>query len=356
MIDPSVSAHYTGDCRKLLAQLPDACVQTVITSPPYWGLRDYKVQGQIGLEPTPAAYVKALVEVFREIRRVLRPDGTVWLNLGDCYVTNPRGRNSAKSSTLTGSPDSARRRRRWDALPHPRNRTKDPKVRGRSHAVAANRGLVDTDLKHKDLVGIPWMTAFALRADGWRLRMDVIWHKPNPTPENVRDRPTKAHEYLFLLTRSASYFYDAAAIAEPCVAGSRSGNKRRRRRSHAGGVADHDARQGFGVPWSNLDGSKKRNKRSVWTIATARSPKMADTEEHFAVFPEELVEPCLLAGSRAGDLVLDPFSGSGTVGRVAEKHSRLWIGIDLNPNYGALAERRRPAQRSLFLAPKRGRA
>ncbi len=341
-IDITRSAHYTGDCRKLLARLPDACVQSVITSPPYWGLRDYKVRGQIGLERTPEAYVQVLVEVFREVRRVLRPDGTLWLNLGDCYITNPRGSNSTRRSTLQG--------RRQQGVPHPHNLTRDPRVRGRSHAAAANRGLADTNLKHKDLVGIPWMVAFALRADGWRLRMDVIWSKPNPTPENVHDRPTRAHEYLFLLTRSSRYFYDADAIAEPAIPGSRSGNRARRRRSDMGGVADHDARQGVGAPWSNVDGSRKRNKRSVWTVATARAPKSrGKVESHFAVFPEKLIEPCVLAGARPGQLVLDPFSGSGTVGRVAERHNRLWIGFDLNHKYRALADRR-TAQRSLDLA------
>jgi len=423
MIDLSQSGYYIGDCRDLLAQLPDGSVQTCITSPPYWGLRDYGVAGQIGLEATPELYVATMVDVFEGVRRVLADDGTLWLNLGDCYITNPRGSlgTCAEKSTLTNPKrqEEVRRRNvaassgaRPNTLPHPRNRTTDPKSPARSHKVAASRG-ARTELKHKDLVGIPWMVAFALRAAGWYLRSDIVWHKPNPMPESVTDRPTKAHEYLFLMSKSERYYYDVDAIREPQkslgerhegksgyrddhpskegrtantrslhplgknrssvweaehlgFAGGRhaenngivlsvtpeadgrvpyrSGNKVRSSHADAGGVADRDARQAFGVPWEDTDGH--RNKRSVWTVPTAPYDGA-----HFAVFPPALIEPCVLAGSRPGDIVLDPFFGSGTTGMVAEKHQRKWIGFDINPAYGELAKQR-TAQRSLPLAPK----
>lgn len=374
MIDPSVSAHYTGDCRKLLKQLPAGCVQTCITSPPYWGLRDYDTDGQIGLEDTPEQYVDVLVEVFEGVWRVLREDGTLWLNLGDCYVANPRGPGGAGKSTMTGTGDWERRQQRAagrKGVAHPNNRTIDPKVKGRGHAHAASRGLRTASLKHKDLVGMPWMAAFALRAAGWYLRCDVIWSKPNPLPESVTDRPTKAHEYLFLLSKSASYYYDRHAIAEPTVwdgerrniiesvqspmpgapahTGLRkykSGNKARQQRSDNGGNRDRNTNQTFGVPWEDDDG--RRNKRSVWTVTP-----MPYTGAHFATFPPDLIEPCVLACSRPGDLVLDPFFGSGTTGLVAEKHERRWIGFDINPKYAELAKER-TAQRSLPLSRRDG--
>lgn len=408
MIDPTVSAYYVGDCRKLLKQLPDGCVQTCVTSPPYFGLRDYGKRGQIGLESTPKKYVRSLIQVFEEVHRVLKDDGTLWLNLGDCYVTNPRGPNGHASSTLTGSSDSDRRQKRWAAAgrhgkPNPNNATIDPRVKGRSHANMTSRGLRGADVKHKDLLGIPWEVAFALRAAGWYLRMDNIWSKPNPMPESVTDRPTKAHEYLFLFSKNASYYYNGDAIAEPCVRGDhhrnvtdavasampgapahaglrkqyKSGNKERRQRAEFGGARDRATNQTFGVPWQNED--NLRNKRSVWvapnpiTLEYATEQALAWAEmadeiardrskgsvwnvtpmpyqgAHFATFPPSLIEPCILAGSRPGDLVLDPFFGSGTTGEVAEKHERLWIGFDINPAYALLAQVR-TAQRSLPLA------
>ena len=340
MIDPTVSAYYTGDCRKLLKRLPDGCVQTCVTSPPYWGLRDYEEKGQIGLEDTPNAYVEALVGVFEQVRRVLRDDGTLWLNLGDCYVTNPRGHGGAASSTLTGSSDSVRRKQRWEAagrkgLPNPNNRTTDPRVKGRSHATQVSRGLRSSNLKHKDLVGIPWMVAFALRDAGWYLRMDNIWAKPNPMPESVTDRTTKAHEYLFHFSKSESYYYDADAIREPQLTlGER-----------------HEGRSGYRDGHPSKGGITERklhplgaNKRSVWTVTS-----QPYDGAHFATYPPLLIEPCILACSRPGDLVLDPFFGSGTTGEVAEKHERRWIGFDINPKYAALAKER-TAQRALPLS------
>ncbi len=312
-IDTAVSSHYVGDCRTLLRDLPDACVQTCVTSPPYWGLRDYGNPGQIGLEPTPELYVAALVEVFREVRRVLRDDGTLWLNLGDSYASAAGGYDESGS---VGATSDGRISRKTQA------------------AVVAHRGRKPpSGLKPKDLVGIPWMTAFALRADGWYLRSDIIWSKPNPMPESVTDRPTKAHEYLFLLTKSERYHYDAEAIAERAVSESRPRDM----------TAVKSARSTPGAPHAGTLGENdgSRNKRSVWTVAS-----QPYDGAHFATFPPKLIEPCILAGSRPGDLVLDPFFGSGTTGEVAEKHGRRWIGFDLG--YEDLAKER-TAQRSLVL-------
>lgn len=275
----------TADARRL--PLRDGCVQCVVTSPPYWGLRDYGVADQIGLEATPDAYVLSLREVFSEVWRVLKDDGTVWLNLGDTYANDTKwgGQTSGKHAlSLHG---------------------KRPLVRAQK----------TTGLKSKDLVGIPWRVAFALQADGWYLRSDIIWHKPNPMPESVTDRPTKAHEYLFLLTKSERYFYDAQAIAEPVSA-----------------AMLLEVEQGY-------DGLGLRNKRSVWTI-----PTLPYAGAHFATMPEALVEPCILAGCPVGGLVCDPFVGSGTVGAVAERLGRRWVGTDLG--YQPLASAR-TAQRGL---------
>lgn len=340
MIDPMISQHYVGDCRKLLKQLPAGCVQTCVTSPPYWGLRDYDTDGQIGLEDTPRAYVATLVKVFEGVRRVLCEDGTLWLNLGDSYQHGGSGtRDEVKWPTQSRNDHTPKHRKKNSAA-----------------------------LKPKDLVGIPWMTAFALRDAGWYLRMDNIWHKPNPMPESVTDRTTKAHEYLFHFSKSATYYYDADAIAEPVIrpdhfrnitddypssvpgasnhSGLRkqykSGNKERQQRSENGGNRDRNTNQTFGVPWEDTDGL--RNKRSVWTVAP-----QPYSGAHFATFPPALIEPCILACSRPGDLVLDPFFGSGTTGEVAEKHERRWIGFDINPKYAELAKER-TAQRSLPLS------
>ena len=337
MIDPKVSAHYVGDCRELLDQLPDGCVQTCITSPPYWGLRDYGEPGQLGLEATPEVYVAAMVDVFERVRRVLRDDGTLWLNIGDCYASQPSGGTGAQSSTLAGSTTSQTEFRK-----------------------STSHRCVPPGLKPKDLCMIPARLALALQSAGWYLRQDIIWSKPNPMPESVTDRCTKAHEYLFLLSKSATYYYDADAIAEPCVwegqhrnvikleqtampgapphVGLRkykSGNKERKERKEHGGARNYSGNQAFGVPWEADPDLGTRNKRSVWTVAT-----QPYDGAHFACFPPALIEPCILAGSRPGDLVLDPFHGSGTTGMVAEKHERRWIGFDLSAKYaGLVAER-----------------
>lgn len=256
-----------GDCLDRLKELPDGSVQCCITSPPYWGLRDYGSDDQLGLEETPEEFVTNLVDVFREVRRVLRDDGTLWLNLGDSYVGN------CSRASDNGRAGYGNKR----------------------EGVFTKSG---NGLKQKDLVGIPWRVAFALQADGWYLRQDIIWHKPNPMPEPVTDRCTKSHEYIFLLTKSKRYYYDHEAIKEKCM-------------------------------------SDTKNKRSVWTVC----PKPYKGA-HFAVFPEKLIEPCVLAGCPSGSTILDPFAGSGTTGLVAKRHGCNFIGIELNPEYAELARNR----------------
>ena len=314
----------TGDCRETLRSLADGSVQCAVTSPPYWGLRDYGHEGQLGLEATPQEYVERMVEVFREVRRVLRDDGTLWLNLGDSYAGSwcaqgrPNG-TDAGSTLQGGSPLSARQ-----IKAHPRETGTDSLKN-------------PPGLKAKDLVGIPWRVAFALQADGWWLRQDIVWSKPNPMPESVRDRCTKAHEYLFLLTKSERYFFDSDSIKEPAISDHLPGNKRpqkgldadpKRHRTRAGLSAFHEKTRAEG-------GQATRNKRSVWKIATQQYGGA-----HFAVMPPALVEPCILAGSRVGDTVLDPFGGSGTVGMVANWLGRDSILCELNPEYVALIEER----------------
>jgi len=308
-----------GDVRESLRRLPDGAVRTVVTSPPYWGLRDYGHDGQIGLEQTPDEYVAEMVSVFREVRRVLADDGTLWLNLGDSY--KPAGNGSTKKGL-------------------------NERYFGKQFASdkqGADEGHVDRsqfrsdDIKPKELVGIPWRVAFALQADGWYLRQDIIWAKPNPMPESVTDRCTKAHEYLFLLTKKPRYYYDHAAIKEPVseVSLKRAeygwdSDRPSTKNASMGGTGIHVEK--MGTRFVNPDG---RNKRSVWTVTT-KPFKGA----HFAVMPEALVEPCVLAGSATGDTVLDPFSGSGTVGVVALRHGRNYIGCELNPDYAPISEER----------------
>jgi DNA modification methylase len=297
-------------------------VNCCVTSPPYWGLRDYGVADQIGLESTPAEYVAQMVAVFREVRRVLRDDGTLWLNLGDSYAGSGRGGNpTAGTSTLSGSQVS----QLASIVKRMRN---DVSSSQRKSAITTNgtRGAGGL-LKPKDLVGIPWMVAFALRADGWYLRQDIIWAKPNPMPESVTDRCTKSHEYIFLLSKSANYYFDADAIAEDTVypIGSRKDVKKG---FFQGKTAEQDQPAFRAI-------RDTRNKRSVWTVATQGYP-----ESHFAVFPPALIEPCIAAGCPVGGVVLDPFGGSGTTGRAAEALGRNWLLIELNENYAKLCAAR----------------
>jgi len=306
-----------GDARLRLSEISDKSVRCCVTSPPYFGLRDYGHDEQIGLESTPDEYVKSMVGLFREVWRVLADDGTLWLNLGDSYAGSNKGVmadgsivGGAKQQTSRGTMDGA-----------------------------IQKGFTGPGIKPKDLIGIPWRVAFALQADGWYLRQDIIWAKPNPMPESVTDRCTKSHEYLFLLSKSARYFYDAAAIAEES---SKEGIARTRRGSSETMKSVHGApgqtAHGMNKP-RNADAERivdeTRNKRDVWTIPTKGFPGA-----HFAVMPRALVEPCVLAGSRENDLVLDPFAGSGTVGVVALQHQRNFVGIELNPKYALMAANR----------------
>lgn len=295
-----------GDVTKQLQHIDAGSVQTCITSPPYWGLRDYGNDGQLGLESTPDDYVANMVAVFAEVWQVLADDGTLWLNLGDSYA-------AMRDSKAT--PDTLRN---GDGT----------KVNAAANRNPAN--LHRAGLKHKDLVGIPWRVAFALQSAGWYLRQDIIWHKPNPMPESVTDRCTKAHEYLFLLTKSARYYFDNEAIKEPSAnLGATNirfgGNK----------YGDSDDPKHATKSGNTYVDSGTRNKRTVWTINT-KPFKGA----HFAVMPEALVEPCILAGSKPNDLVLDPFAGSGTVGVVALRHGRNFVGTELNPDYAEIARQR----------------
>jgi DNA modification methylase len=299
-----------GDCIESLKLIENDSVNCCVTSPPYWGLRDYGHNGQIGLESTPEAYVARMVEVFREVRRVLRDDGTCWVNLGDSYAATTKGSGGPdSSSTLVGT-----------------------KAERNGQRMAARKMILGS-FKPKDLCGIPWRVAFALQADGWWLRQDIIWHKPNPMPESVRDRCTKAHEYIFLLSKQARYFYNAAAIAEPFAderMGNPGGGGNYVKRVGATGFRNDADTLGSGV-W-NEDGARTtRNRRSVWTIST--KPYKGS---HFAVMPPDLVEPCILAGCSVGGTVIDPFAGSGTTLGVAEKLGRNSIGIELNQSYADL--------------------
>jgi DNA modification methylase len=372
-----------GDCRDRMAELEPGSVQTCVTSPPYFGLRDYgtgeweggdpacdhvkttqhreqphrpkgwdgafrhtsqplpvaysgecgkcgaqRLDRQIGLEPTPDEFAAALVAVFREVRRVLADDGTVWLNLGDSYCSTDKwgGGKSGNAGKHTTN---------GEEVPSWAVRDRKPTMPG---------------VKPKDLIGIPWMVAFALRADGWYLRSDIIWAKPNPMPESVTDRPTKAHEYLFLLSKSARYFYDADAVREEHADSNTS--RLAALQEHGDDAVgewvpgsaqeddphrsqlDHRGLPGVGTTFGRFN-SSGRNKRSVWTVATQPFPGA-----HFATFPPKLIEPCILAGSRPGDVVLDPFNGSGTTGLVALRHGRSYIGCELNPDYVDLARER----------------
>jgi DNA modification methylase len=354
-----------GDCRERLRELPEKSVHTCVTSPPYFGLRDYGVGGQIGLEETPDAFVKELVEVFREVRRVLREDGTLWLNLGDSYASAPgqatRGGPPSSSSTLEGNGH----RGGGPKLAKLSRVGSNPKA-GQEAADHGRRPFAP-GLKPKDLIGIPWRAAFALQADGWYLRQDIIWAKPNPMPESVRDRCTKAHEYLFLLSKGPRYHFDADAIAEAGSANSHGGApneggaKQDAIGQQRGGRLGVPARKNsFARPTKDSGGvtgqkpqfradrdpvayEGTRNKRSVWTVAT-----QPFKEAHFATYPPELIEPCILAGCPAGGTVLDPFGGAGTTGLVADRLQRNAVLIELNPAYAEIARKRLEGDAGMF--------
>jgi len=309
-----MNAIEFGDCRDTMRRWAADGVkaQTCVTSPPYFGLRDYGHEGQIGLEQTPEAYIAAMVEVFRCVRDVLADDGTLWLNLGDSYAgggtvgRNDAGRDIGGGGNKLGSGN--------------------PGPQGIRQRVSG--------LKPKDLIGIPWMLAFALRADGWYLRQDIIWHKPNPMPESVRDRCTKAHEYVFLLSKSERYYFDSDAMKEPAIHAGKNVTLGEKSLSKGQANGANVAKSGNALADSVVV-KETRNRRSVWTVAT-RPYKGA----HFATFPPVLIEPCILAGSRPGDVVLDPFMGSGTTAAVALQHGRQYLGCELNPAYKELQDQR----------------
>lgn len=312
------TTFYQGDCLEVLKTLPDNFVDCCVTSPPYWGLRDYGVDGQLGLEKTPEEYTQNMVQVFEQVRRVLKNEGTLWLNLGDSYASNG-GAHGGRSDNQRG----VGAKKAHDAGAGDQNARRAP-----------------SDLKPKDLVGIPWRVAFALQGAGWYLRQDIIWHKPNPMPESVRDRCTKAHEYIFLLSKNDKYYFDIESVKEPVAAETAA------RYKYGFGKAEkkaaivetghwHTGKNGRDNLCGEMKFNNKRNRRSVWTVTT-KSFKGA----HFATFPPDLIEPCILAGCPFGGVVLDPFFGAGTTGVVAEKHGRNCIGIELNENYLALARGR----------------
>lgn len=311
---------YTGDALKILKTLPSDSVNCVVTSPPYYGLRDYGVAEQIGLEPLPEMYIAKLTATFAEVRRVLRDDGTLWLNLGDSYYGSGKG-----------------------AASYPKN--------AKRYKQGTNRGTVDCPntiisppCPAKNLMGIPWRVAFALQANGWNLRQDIIWAKPNPMPESVTDRCTKSHEYIFLFSKCRNYYFNSEAISEPVA----DATLARCKQENQDGSARAQARYGGKKYTENPDtffrtksggiydaGDGRRNKRSVWTVST-----VPFKDAHFATFPPELIRPCILAGCPVGGTVLDPFFGSGTTGVVCLENDRSYIGIDINPDYVAIAKRR----------------
>jgi DNA modification methylase len=313
-----------GDCRERMAELPDASVHCCVTSPPYFGLRDYGVEGQMGLEPTPDEFVAGMVEVFREVRRALRDDGTLWLNLGDSYASSPPGNKTmgvSGKSGLNGVNGASGKYRETLEVGHATKRDTS-KLPG---------------LKPKDLIGIPWRVAFALQADGWYLRQDIIWSKPNPMPESVRDRCTKGHEYIFLLSKSPRYYFDSEAIAEESAY---PGDERHLRTDKTIEFArpDGGSRARTAKPTGDT-----RNKRSVWTVAT-----QPFSGAHFATYPPALIEPCIKAGCPAGGVVLDPFGGAGTTGLVADRLQRDAILIELNPKYAEIARKRIAEEGGIF--------
>lgn len=287
---------FCGNALDILKALPTESVNMCVTSPPYYGLRDYGVEAQIGNEQTPYEYIQNLLIVFEEVKRVLKPDGTLWVNIADSYAANN------KKFKLPPNKDFSAVPKLWHGI------------------------------KQKDMIGVPWLLAFSLRENGWYLRSDIIWHKKNCMPESVKDRPSKCYEHIFLLSKSPQYYYDYDAVREPVADSSIAIYKR--------GVSDKtkykDRKQGIFMPRDKTNFPDMRNRRDVWSVAT----NSAHISGHFAVYPEKLIEPCILAGSKVGDIVLDPFFGSGTTGVVALKNGRKYIGIDINPDYCKTAQKR----------------
>ena len=320
------------ECLEGLKQLPDNYVDCCVTSPPYFGLRDYGMEGQIGLEETPDEYIDKLVDVFREVRRVLKPKGTLWLNLGDSYVSKPKSNYDGKGESLNDKSYG----------------TGDTTLGYKMQADKFKELLLT--YKNKDLLGIPWMAAFALRNDGWWLRQDIIWHKPNPMPEPVKDRCVKSHEYIFLMSKSAQYYFDYQAIQEVATTtdelqrrvnnGNEIWKNNLAQTTYSVSGVGRDRREFYS---KSEDGTYMRNKRDVWSVNLK-----PDTSAHFAVFPEDLIKPCILAGCPREGIVLDPFMGSGTTGRVATMLNRNFIGFELNPNYVKICNNKTKVTPDLF--------
>ncbi|RMV39707.1 DNA-methyltransferase [Pseudomonas syringae group genomosp. 3] len=330
-----------GDCIDMMRTLPDESVHTCVTSPPYYGLRDYGVEGQIGLEETPAEFIARLVDVFREVRRVLRADGTIWVNMGDSYARSGGTDRKVPTTAKVGS------------------------TRHTLEQMGDRTSTAPTGLKDKDLMGMPWRLAFALQEDGWYLRQDIIWSKPNPMPESTRDRCTKAHEYIFLLSKSRQYYYDQDAVKEPVAASSivrlaqdleqqhgsdrvpgKTNGPMKAVRSRRDSFKREDSKREQVIPGQTVGTHRPgrtdsdypldmRNKRSVWTI-----PTQGFKGAHFATFPPDLIRPCILAGAPRGGVVLDPFGGTGTTSLVSMQEGRRSIICELNPEYAALARAR----------------
>lgn len=311
---------YNEDCLMGLKRLPDNSVDCCVTSLPYWGLRDYGTDAQIGLEETPDLYAKIMSSVFSEVKRVLKQEGTLWLNLGDTYSAHKDCKSVADSLRVGGSSEMA------NVISKGKSNSRNTKV------------LKLAGLKNKDLIGIPWLVAFALRADGWYLRQDIIWHKPNPMPESVTDRCTKAHEYIFLLSKSGKYYFDSDAIKTEmeCPAHDKRARKSRKR---------FPTQLVNGIRGNTPDKIYEfANKRSVWTVTTKPF-----SGAHFATFPEDLISDCILAGCPEDGIVLDPFMGAGTTAVVARKLNRNYVGFELNPDYIKIAENRLRGELGMFL-------
>lgn len=304
-----INKIYYGNCINVLQTFPNKSINCCITSPPYYGLRDYGVSGQIGNEDTPEQYIENLVVVFDEVKRILKDDGVLWLNLGDSWAGSNQGAGT-KNPTLKQVSNHG-----TNYMTAERHKSKLSKLNG---------------YKPKDLIGIPWMAAFALREAGWYLRQDIIWAKGNPMPESVKDRCTKSHEYIFLLTKSRKYYFDNESIKEPAVTQpkARDKNKEGYQANYSKGVRFSKGERVYGA-------DEMRNKRDVWNINTKPCK-----EAHFATFPDTLIEPCVLAGCPEGGIILDPFMGAGTTGMVAKRNNRNYVGIELNPDYIQIAEKR----------------
>lgn len=324
MNQPKLNEIYLGDAIEVMKTWPDSFIQCCVTSPPYWGLRDYRVEGQIGLERTPEEYIVKIVKTFKEVHRVLRKDGTLWINLGDCYAGSGNRSNNNGSGKSTLKKDGRKETSRLRS---------NTKIKTKGMQLPA----LDHGRKPKDLIGIPWRVAFALQADGWYLRRDIIWDKKNPMPESAPDRPTGSHEYIFLMSKSQKYFYDAEAIKEPASLNTHARGNGLNPKAAMIDAGNHHGRPKQNASFSTAvkDVVTMRNKRSVWSVTTEPFK-----EAHFATFPPKLIAPCVLAGAPKGGIIFDPFMGAGTSALVAARYGRDFLGIELSESSVAMAKRR----------------